>query len=123
MNIGFIGLGNIGGAVAANLLRAGFSLTVHDLRREAAEPLLAAGATWADSARAAAASADFIITSLPSPAVVSQVMEDPDGVLAHLPSGATWIEMTTTDGDEVKRLAALAGERGIATVEAPVPRR
>jgi len=120
MNVGIIGLGNIGSALAANLLRAGLSLTVHDLRREAADSLVAAGATWADSARATAEGADFIITSLPSPPVVSAVMEGPDGVLAHLPSGAIWIEMTTTDGDEVKRLAALAEERGIITVEAPV---
>lgn len=120
MNIGFIGLGNIGGAVAANLLRAGFSLTVHDLRREAAEPLLAAGATWADRVAAAAHGADFFVTSLPTPAVVSQVMEGPDGALAHLPPGATWVELTTTDGNEVKRLAALAAERGVFTVEAPV---
>jgi 3-hydroxyisobutyrate dehydrogenase len=85
MNVGIIGLGNIGSALAANLLRAGLSLTVHDLRREAADSLVAAGATWADSARATAEGADFIITSLPSPPVVSAVMEGPDGVLAHLP--------------------------------------
>ncbi|HIE69181.1 MAG TPA: hypothetical protein EYP98_02930, partial [Planctomycetes bacterium] len=108
MKIGFIGLGNIGNALATNLLGAGFALTVHDLRREAAESLVAAGATWADSARATAEGVDFIITSLPSPSVVSAVMEGPDGVLAHLPSGAIWVEMTTTDGDEVKRGTKLA---------------
>lgn len=120
MNIGFIGLGNIGGAVAANLVGAGFALTVHDLRREAAEPLLAAGAAWADSPRAAAEGVDCLITSLPSPPVVAAVMEGADGVFEGLASGATWIDMTTTGADEMKRLAGVAAGHGVAAVESPV---
>ena len=120
MKIGLIGLGKIGGALAANLLRGGFALAVHDLRRAAAEPLLAAGAVWAESPRAATAGADRVITSLPSPAIVAEVMEGADGVLEGLGPGAVWIEMSTTDADEVRRLAGRARERGATTIDAPV---
>ncbi len=118
MKIGFIGLGNVGAPLAANLLRAGHDLTVNDLERGAAKDLLAAGAAWADSPRALAADAEAVITSLPSPAAVRRVMED--GVLAALAPGAAWIEMSTNDAEEVKRLAASAAARGVATLEAPI---
>ncbi len=120
MKIGFIGLGNVGAPLAANLLRAGHALTINDLEREAANELLAAGADWAESPRALAAGAEAVITSLPSPAAVRCVMEGEDGVLAALEPGATWIEMSTNDAEEVKRLAATADMRGVATLEAPI---
>ncbi len=120
MKIGFIGLGNVGAPLAANLLRAGHALTVNDLEREAASEMLAAGADWAESPRALAAGAEAVITSLPSPAAVSGVMEGEDGVLATLDSGAAWIEMSTNDAEEVKRLAAIAATQCIATLEAPI---
>ena len=120
MKIGFIGLGNVGASLAANLQRAGHALTVLDLNREAARPLLGAGAAWADSPRALAEGAEAVVTSLPSPAAVSEVMEGEAGVLAGLASGATWIEMSTNDAREVERLAGLAAERGANTLEAPV---
>ena len=87
-------------------------MLVNDLRGEAATSLLEAAAAARDT--------DFLITCLPAPAVVSQVMEGSNGVLGQLAAGATWIKMTTTDGDEVKRLAALEVERGVNTVESPV---
>ncbi len=120
MKIGFIGLGNVGAPLAANLLRAGHALTVNDLERGAAGDLLAAGAAWADSPHALAAGAEAVITSLPSPAAVRSVMEGQDGVLAALEAGATWIEMSTNDAEEVKRLAASAAAQGIETLEAPI---
>ena len=120
MKIGFIGLGNVGASLAANLQRAGHALTVLDLNREAARPLLDAGAAWADGPRALAEGAEAVVTSLPSPAAVSQVMEGEAGVLAGLAAGATWIEMSTNDAREVERLAGLAAERGVNTLEAPV---
>ena len=120
MRYAYIGLGNLGGNLAACLRRAGFELAVHDRDRAAAEPLLAIGATWADSPRAAAEAADAVITCLPSPRVSEAVLTGPDGILAGLRPGGTWIEMSTLDRDSVLRLANLAAARQIATLEAPV---
>ena len=117
MRYAFIGLGHLGRHLAASLLRAGFPLTVHDLDRASATALLADGARWADSPRAAAADADAIITCLPSPTASAAVLA---AALPALQRGATWIEMSTTDKDEIARLAALAAERGVSTLEAPV---
>ena len=84
MKIGFIGLGNVGAKLAGSLLRNGFELIVRDLDPAAAEPLLGGGAAWAESPAELARAADLVITCLPSPAVVSQVMEAEDGVIAGL---------------------------------------
>jgi 3-hydroxyisobutyrate dehydrogenase len=120
MRLGFIGLGNLGAHLARSLLRAGFELTVHDLERERASGLIAAGATWGASPQQVALRADSVITCLPSPAAVAAVVEGADGVLAALRPGGTWIDMSTNDPDEIKRLAAQAATRGIACLEAPV---
>ena len=120
MKIGFIGLGNLGEHLAANLLRAGFAVTVHDLNPETAAGLIEAGAAWAASPKQTAEAADTVITCLPSPAAVANVMTAADGVLAGLGEGDTWIEMSTNDLNEVKRLAALAADKGVACLEAPV---
>ena len=120
MKIGFIGLGNVGGKLAASLQRNGFELIVRDLDRGAAERLLAAGAVWADSPRALAESADMVITCLPSPAASSDVMEARDGVIAGLSPGKVWLEMSTTDEAEVNRLGALVAKTGAAPLDGPV---
>ena len=120
MKIGFIGLGNLGEHLAANLLRSGFEVTVHDLNQQAAAGLLEAGATWANSPKQTAEMADTVITCLPSPAAVASVMTAADGILAGLGKGGTWIEMSTNDLNEVKRLATLAADQGVACLEAPV---
>jgi 3-hydroxyisobutyrate dehydrogenase len=117
---GFIGLGNLGRHLAASLLRAGFDLTVHDLNRNAARDLIQSGARWANSPKELGAAVDAVITCLPSPSASSTVMTSDDGVLAGLCSGGTWIEMSTTDQNEIARISRLAAERGIATLEAPV---
>ena len=118
--VGFIGLGNLGGHLAASMLRAGHALTVHDLDRALAEPLLAAGATWADSPAAAAAASDVVATCLPSPRAVDAVVAGPDGVLAGFAGRGTWIDHSTNDRAETLRLAGLAAAAGTATLEAPV---
>src|SRR5215831_4392153 len=97
MRYAFIGLGNLGGHLAASLIRGGFAVTVHDLRREAAARHLAMGAAWAESPLAAAAVADAVITCLPSPAASAAVLGSEDGVLAGLAPGGCWIEMSTSD--------------------------
>ena len=120
MRIGYIGLGSLGRHLAGSLLRAGFPVTVHDIDRDTASALLAAGASWADSAEETARVSDTVITCLPSPEVVSATVTGAHGILAGLASGGTWIDMSTNDGSELQRLAALAAERGVATLESPV---
>ncbi len=120
MKYGYIGLGNLGKHLAASLRRAGFTVVVNDLHREAAQSLLDAGCIWADSPRALAEQVDCVITCLPSPAASNAVLTGPDGVLQGLRKGGTWIEMSTTDEREIKRVAAIAAERGVSTLECPV---
>jgi 3-hydroxyisobutyrate dehydrogenase len=120
MRLGFVGVGTLGTHLAASLVRAGFDVTVHDLERARAAELLAAGAGWGGSAGEVAQRADSVITCLPSPAAVDAVVAGPGGVLAGLRPGGAWIDMSTNDPGEVKRLAALAESRGIGCLEAPV---
>lgn len=120
MHIGFIGLGNVGGKLAGSLVRNGHELTVRDLQRSAADVLLAQGARFGDSAAQMARDCDVIITCLPSPAASAQVLEGADGVLAGLTAGTVWVEMSTTDEAEVKRLGALVAASGGQAADCPV---
>ena len=120
MKIGFIGLGNVGAKLAGSLLRNGADLTVRDLDRRVAQPLLDRGAKWAGSPAAMAAACDLVITCLPSPAISAEVMEAADGILAGLTPGKIWVEMSTTDESEVKRLGALVRARGAEAADCPV---
>jgi 3-hydroxyisobutyrate dehydrogenase len=117
MRLGFIGLGNLGGHLAASLLRAGFPVTVHDRDRALADRHLAMGATWADSAADVAAASDTVLTCLPSPAVSEAVLQQ---MLPAMAPGSTWVEMSTLGRDDILRLAALAGAQGVRMLESPV---
>jgi 3-hydroxyisobutyrate dehydrogenase-like beta-hydroxyacid dehydrogenase len=116
----FIGLGHLGGNLAASLLRAGFSVTVHDRDPSAVARLVALGAVAANSPAEAAARTGNAITCLPSPSVSEAVLAGPEGLFAGLPPGGTWIEMSTNGRDEIVRLAALASAKGVDTLECPV---
>lgn len=120
MRYGFIGLGHLGRYLAASLARAGFPLTVHDLDPAATATLAALGARIAADPAAVAAASDAVITCLPSPKISAAVVAGERGVLSTLRPGGTWIEMSTTDREELERLAGLAAEKGIVTIEAPV---
>jgi 3-hydroxyisobutyrate dehydrogenase len=120
MRLGFIGIGNLGSPLASSLVRAGFAVTVHDLDKDLAAPLIRAGAAWAESPKAVAERSDSVFTCLPSPEAVAAVVSGPNGIIAGLARGGTWIDMSTNDRHELQRLAALAAERGIACLEAPV---
>lgn len=120
MKIGFIGLGNVGAKLAGSLVRQGFDTLVRDLDRSTAQPLIEQGAEWADSTRDMAEACDVVITCLPSPAVSAAVMEADDGVIAGLSAGKIWLEMSTTDESEVKRLGALVEARGATPLDSPV---
>jgi 3-hydroxyisobutyrate dehydrogenase len=120
MRVGFIGLGNAGGKLAGSLARNGFDLTVNDLDRHVAHELIEQGARWADSPKALAEATDMVITCLPSPSVSAQVMESPEGVLAGLTPGKLWLEMSTTEESEVRRLGSKVVERGAEPLDSPV---
>ncbi|MGH1480041.1 MAG: NAD(P)-dependent oxidoreductase [Geminicoccales bacterium] len=120
MKIAFIGLGHLGCHLAHSLLEAGFDLTVCDLNEEAAASLIDKGARFAGTPKATAENVDVVITCLPSPAATETVITGPDGVLVSLGRGATWIEMSTNDPEAIKELAALAEQKGVQTLEAPV---
>lgn len=120
MNIGFIGLGNMGRGMAANLRKAGQALTVHDMRRESAAALLDSGAAWADTPRALAAASDVVFTSLPTPADVLAVSAGDHGLAAGLRQGAAWFDLSTNGVDVVRRLHADLAPRGVAFLDAPV---
>lgn len=117
MRYGYIGLGNLGGHLAASLVRGGFDVTVHDIDRSLADRHLKAGAKWADSPAMLAAGCDAVITCLPSPPVSEKVLRQ---VLETIPAGATWIEMSTLGRDEICHLAAIAAEKHVRTMESPV---
>ena len=116
----FIGLGHLGGNLAASMLRNGFAVTVFDRDPAAVERLVALGATAAGSPAKAAARAGNAITCLPSPTVSEAVLAGPGGLLEGLLGDGTWIEMSTNGRDEILRLAAIASAKGIETLECPV---
>lgn len=120
MRVGFIGLGNMGGKLSASLLRNGHSLVVRDLDQEAARPLLEAGAEWSDSPGDLAERNELVITCLPSPAAVREVMEGPRGAAAALGEGRIWLEMSTTDAGEVRRLGRAVRAAGGRPLDGPV---
>ena len=118
--IGFIGLGNVGAKLAGTLLRNKVDLTIRDLDKSAAQPLLDQGAKWADSPKEMAQNCDIIITCLPSPAISAAVMEAEDGILAGMRAGMIWAEMSTTDESEVKRLGGIVESQGGHAIDCPV---
>ena len=120
MKIGFIGLGNAGGKLAGSLLRNGYDLTVRDLNEEFVSDFDSRGAKSAHSPKEMAELCDVIITCLPSPKACSQVMEADDGVLAGISRGKIWLEMSTTDEAEIRRIGALVEDTGALPVDCPV---
>ena len=118
--IGFIGLGNVGSKLAGSLLRNGFDLIVRDTDENTAAPLLRAGARWGASGKMIAQGSEVIVTCLPSPAVSAQVLEEPNGVLEGIAEGKIWLEASTTEADDVKRLGALIEAKGGTAMDTPV---
>jgi 3-hydroxyisobutyrate dehydrogenase len=117
LKYGYIGLGNLGGHVAACLIRAGFDLTVYDRDLSLAERHRAMGAKVATSAADLAASVDHVFTCLPSPAVSEAVLAQ---ILPEMAPGSTWIENSTLSRDDIIRLGSLAADQGVRLLECPV---
>ncbi|MGK8208225.1 3-hydroxyisobutyrate dehydrogenase [Burkholderia cenocepacia] len=120
MEIAFIGLGNMGGPMAANLVKAGHTLTVFDLDTHAVDAAVRAGAAAAGSPRDAAARASIVITMLPAAPHVRGVYLGDDGVLAGARPDATLIDCSTIDPDTVRAVAEAAAQRGLPLADAPV---
>jgi 3-hydroxyisobutyrate dehydrogenase len=120
MKIGFIGLGNVGAKLARSIVRNGYELTVRDVDKTAVNQLIVAGANWGESGKTMAESCDVVITCLPSPAVSAEVMEQSGGVIEGLSKGKIWLEMSSSDADEVRRLGALVEARGAIPLDCPV---
>ncbi len=120
MKVGFIGLGNVGGKLAGSLLRNKFDLTVRDLDENLTKPFVEQGAKIANTAKELAEKVDLIITCLPSPEICSEVMEGSDGILNGLSENKIWLEMSTTDEAEVKRIGQKVIENKAIPLDGPV---
>ena len=120
MRVGFIGLGNVGGKLAASVLRNGFELMAHDLDSAKVDELVAQGAVAAKNIGDLAGWCDVAITCLPNPEASAAVVEGEGGLLSGAVPGTIWCEMSTTDEREVQRLGAKAAKSGIRPVDCPV---
>jgi 3-hydroxyisobutyrate dehydrogenase-like beta-hydroxyacid dehydrogenase len=120
MKIGFIGVGNIGAPIAGQLLRAGHEFAVHDIRREAADALLALGAAWSPSPAALAAECKVVATCLPGPKEMEEVCLGTRGILASINPGALYVDHTTNSPALVWRVHGLLAAKGVAMLDAPV---
>ncbi len=119
-HIGFIGLGNMGGPMALNLLKAGYRLTVFDMVPDAVKKLTEAGASAAEDVANAVKDADIVITMLPGSKHVQTVYLDASGVLAHAKKGALLIDSSTINADVARDVAAQASQQGFRMIDAPV---
>ena len=120
MKVGFIGLGNVGGKLAGSLLRNNFDLTVRDLDKNLTQSFKDLGAKVANSAKELAEQVDLIITCLPSPKICAEVMEAEDGVINGLSENKIWLEMSTTDEAEIKRISKKIIAKKAIPLDGPV---
>jgi 3-hydroxyisobutyrate dehydrogenase-like beta-hydroxyacid dehydrogenase len=120
MNIGFIGLGNMGIRMANNILKKGHKLTVYDLRKEAAKPLLELGASWAETPKAVAQASEITFTSLPGPKEVDQVALGKDGIIEGIRPGDIYVDLSTTFPETGRNLYSKFKEKGAHVMDAPV---
>ena len=120
MRVGFVGLGNMGAPMAGFVRQAGFPLVIHDLRRDAASPLLERGAVWADSPRAVAAQCDVICVCVPGPPEMRTVMLGSGGVVEAARPGLTVVDHTTNDPSVVRDVGAALSARGAQLLDAPL---
>jgi 3-hydroxyisobutyrate dehydrogenase len=120
MNVGFVGLGIMGGSMALNLRNGGHDMVVHDLRREAATPLLEAGAQWADTPQQVAEASEVVFTSLPGPVEVEAVALGESGLLEGMAPGQAYLDLSTNSPTVVRRINQAFAEKGVDMLDAPV---
>jgi 3-hydroxyisobutyrate dehydrogenase len=118
--VGLIGLGNLGNPMAVSALSNGYNMVVHSLNKSEADNLIALGATWSNSAAEVGQQSDVVITVLPAPHHVRDIMIGSGGVLEQMKSGSTFIDMSTSSVEVANEIKALADPKGVAVMEAPV---
>ena len=112
MRVGFIGLGTMGAPAARNIMRRGFPLVVHDIRADAARPLIEAGAKWAASPADVLARVDAVVTMVFGPKEVEQVARGEKGLFSAPCQGKTWIDLTTSSPSLMRALGREFAEQG-----------
>ena len=120
MRIAFIGLGNMGGSMALNLMKAGHTLIVYDVRKEAGAPHVAQGAKWAESVRDAASQGELILTSLPGPPEVEAVALGPEGIIHAAQPGSVFADLSTNSPTVMRKIYAAFKAKGIHVLDSPV---
>ena len=120
MQIGFIGLGNMGSGMVTNLLKQGFDVSVYDIQPEKADALIAAGAKWCSSIPEVVGDVDVVMTSLPGPKQLDAVMLGDSGVIANARPGTIWLDTGTNSVDIMNKISALASEQKVDSIAAPV---
>jgi 3-hydroxyisobutyrate dehydrogenase-like beta-hydroxyacid dehydrogenase len=119
-SIGFVGLGNMGGNMAARLLAAGYPVSGWQRSRERAQHLIEQGLQWCETPRQVAETVEVVVTSLPDDAVLNEVATGPDGILAGLGEDRIWIDVSTVSPQASRELAAQARAQGAWMLDAPV---
>ena len=119
-NIGFIGLGNVGSKLANSILISGYNLFLYDIKKNKGRKLLKKGASWSKDIKNLCNNCTTIITCLPSPKAISEVIEGNKGLINYVNNRHLWIEMSTTDENEMKRLSKIMESRGAQVLESPV---
>jgi len=120
MKIGFIGIGQMGRHMSRRILEAGHELTVNDINKAAAAPLIAKGAAWADTPAAVAKACRVVVSSLPKPQDVETVVYGKDGLMQGWRKGDIYIDMSTNSPSLIRRIAADAKAKGVSVLDAPV---
>ncbi len=120
MIVGFIGLGTMGAPMARNILGRGHRLIVFDVQAAAMDALTAAGAAAAATPRELAAQSEIVITMLPDAPDVERVVMGPEGIVAGIAPGATYIDMSTIDPATTRKVGAAIAARGAAMIDSPV---
>jgi len=120
MKIGFIGIGQMGSRMARRLLEAGYDLTVYDTVKDAARGILDGGAKWADNPKAIAESCPVVISMVPGPPEVEEIVYGTNGLMAGWKEGDIYIDMSTSSPTTTQRVAKDAKSKGVGVLDAPV---
>lgn len=123
MRIGFIGLGNMGGPMALNIIKGGHSVCVFDLRREAVAEHTEAGASFADSPQTLAAQSELVLTSLPGPREVERVVFGDKGIIHGIRAGCVYVDVSSSSPDLIRQIHSAFKKKGAEVLDAPVAGR
>ena len=120
INIGFIGLGNMGAGMCLNIIKNGYKVTVHDINKDSAVSALEMGAVWANSPKELAQKSDVIFTSLPGPKEVEAVSVGEQSILDGIGEGSIWVDLSTSSPNLIQALHETFASKGAKVMDAPV---